>query len=48
MIDMGYLPFPALGDQSYIKNEWNNVCVAVEATHLGAVKRIIKNASRKK
>ncbi len=46
MIDMLYSPFPALGDQSYIKNEWDGVWVAVEATNLGAVKQIINKASK--
>ena len=48
MIDMLYSPFPALGDQSYVKNEWDNVWVAVEATNLGALKQIIHNASKGK
>jgi hypothetical protein len=48
MIDMPYWPFPGLDDQSYVKNEWDNVWVAVEATNLGAVKQIIHNASKKK
>jgi hypothetical protein len=48
MIDMLYSPFPALDDQSYVKNEWDDVWVAVKATNLGAVKKIIHNASKRK
>lgn len=58
MIDMIYPPpppspspppsFPAPGDQSFVKNEWDNVWVAVKATNLGTVKQIIHNASKGK
>jgi hypothetical protein len=48
MIDMSYPDYPNPADQSYIQNEWDNVRVPVEATNLGAVKQIIKNASKKR
>jgi hypothetical protein len=47
IIDMYYSPFPSDADNSYIKNEWDDVWVAVEATNLGSVKQLINNASKK-
>jgi hypothetical protein len=39
---------PNSADQSYIKNEWDNAWVAVEAAHWWAVEQIIHHASKGK